>query len=90
MAASEPTMKPYRTGWIWAILTFFLVTGTVASAFVVYGLTDLWPSGAHLDAALAVGLGLLVAILSLLFLAGLLYRIDRLRGVPHRRVELFE
>ena len=89
MAASSP-IRPYRTGWIWAILTLFLITGTVAAAFVVYGLTDLWPSGAHLAALLAVGLGLVGAVLSLLFLAGLLYRIDRLRGVPHRRVELFE
>jgi hypothetical protein len=90
MAPRRPPTSPYRTGWIWAILTFFLVIGTVASAFVVYGATDLLPAGDLAGGALAIVLGLGVAVLAFLFLAGLLYRIDRLRGVPHRTVRLFE
>jgi hypothetical protein len=81
---------PYRTGWIWAILTFFLIVGTVASAFVIYGATALLPAGAYVDGAVVILAGLVVAVLAFLFLAGLLYRIDRFRGVPHRTVKLFE
>jgi hypothetical protein len=34
--------------------------------------------------------GALVAALSFLFMAGILYRVDRYRGTPGRRIELFE
>jgi len=87
MGEGRPT---YRTGWLWAVLTLLLITGTVGSAFVVYGLTDLAGTGRWFPDALEAAAGFVVAALSLLFLAGMLYRVDRLRGVPHRRVGLFE
>jgi hypothetical protein len=85
----EPAPK-YRTGWLWAVLTGILVVGTAASAFVIYGITVLVPSGLWLYAGLAILGGAVVATISLLLVAGLLYRVDRLRGVPHRTVNLFE
>ena len=87
MASGAPR---YRTGWLWAVLTLLLVFGTVASASVVYGVTALWAQGAWLAGAVVIGVGGFVALMSFLLLAGLLYRVDRLRGVPHRRVTLFE
>lgn len=30
------------------------------------------------------------AVLCVLFVSGILYKVDRLRGVPHREVALFE
>ncbi|HTS33285.1 MAG TPA: hypothetical protein VMI55_05030 [Thermoplasmata archaeon] len=46
-------------------------------------------AGQPLD-AIALGVGVLVALLSFLFMAGILYRVDRYRGTTGRRVELFE
>ena len=87
---AEAVARAYRTGTLWLVLTFFLFVGTVAAAFVVYGVTGLLASGAVLpDLPIAV-LGGVVASIALLFLTGILYRIDRLRGVPHREVRLFE
>ena len=37
-----------------------------------------------------LGVGVVVALLSFLFMAGILYRVDRYRGSTGRRVELFE
>lgn len=80
----------YRTGALWAVLALLLLVGTVAAATFVYGLTDLyatrrlWP-----DLAVLVG-GAFVATFVLLLITGILYRVDRLRGVPHRRIELFD
>ncbi|HEY6238130.1 MAG TPA: hypothetical protein VIZ68_02965 [Thermoplasmata archaeon] len=80
----------YRTGALWGVLCVLLLIGTVASAFVVYGVTDLFATGRILrDLGLAIA-GAAVASLAFLFLSGLLYRVDRLRGVAHRRVALFE
>jgi hypothetical protein len=31
-----------------------------------------------------------VTVLCVLFVSGILYKVDRLRGVPHREVALFE
>ena len=78
----------WRTGALWGILGVLLVVGTVGAATVVYGLTgmaagDLWD-------LLAVALGAVVAALAFLFMAGILYRVDRYRGATQRRVELFE
>lgn len=88
MAADEPVR--YRTGWLWVILTLLLIVGTAASAFVVYGATDLAATGHWIpDLATILG-GLGVAAFAFLLLAGMLYRVDRLRGVPHRVVNLFE
>ncbi|MGI0132864.1 MAG: hypothetical protein ACREDK_07245 [Thermoplasmata archaeon] len=80
----------YRTGWLWGILALFLMLGTVAAAFVVYGLTDLWSTGRwfpDLPITLAAGFA---ATFLLLLITGILYRVDRLRGVPHRQVRLFD
>jgi putative exporter of polyketide antibiotics len=87
---SEPSKSGYRTGWLWGVLTILLLIGTVAAAFVVYGLTDLFATGNWaLDVPAFVGGGV-VASIAMLLLTGILYRVDRLRGVPHREVRLFE
>ena len=85
-AAGTPT---YRTGWLWLTLGFFLMVGTVGSAFVVYGALGLW-NGELLPYLPITVVGGFTAVLSLLLLTGMLYRVDRLRGVPHREVALFE
>ena len=87
---AEPDRPRYRTGWLWIVLTLLLIVGTVASAFVVYGITDLVGTGRWFPDALEALGGAVVAALALMLLAGMLYRVDRLRGVPHRTVRLFE
>jgi hypothetical protein len=87
---SEPAPRKYSTGWLWGVLAILLMVGTVAAAFVVYGLTDLFANGNWLiDVPAFVG-GAVVASVAMLLLTGILYRVDRLRGVPHREVRLFE
>ena len=66
----------------------FLVFGSVGLATIVYGLTGLL-AGAWWD-VIALGIGGLMTTLSFLFMAGILYRVDRYRGVTDRRIELFE
>ena len=86
---SEPDERPkWRTNVIWGILAVLLVFGSVGAATFVYGLTWLL-AGAWLGAVIATA-GAFVAFLAFLFMAGILYRIDRYRGVNGRRVELFE
>ncbi|HYK93458.1 MAG TPA: hypothetical protein VEY07_05390 [Thermoplasmata archaeon] len=86
---SEPA-PAYRTGPLWAVLTLLLLGGTVSSAFFIWGLTDLYGSGRWLlDVPVLIGSGFLATFLFLL-LTGVLYRVDRLRGVPHREVRIFE
>lgn len=81
---------PYRTGVLWGVLALFLLTGTLGAAGVVYGFTGLLAAGRWwVDGPVLLASGL-VAVLSLLFLSGILYRVDRLRGVAHREVRLFE
>jgi membrane associated rhomboid family serine protease len=85
--APTPT---YRTGTLWAVLSVFLLIGTAASAFLVFGVTQSLAGGPLLvDAPIAVAGGA-IAGFAVLVLVGLLYRVDRLRGVPHRRIDLFE
>ena len=80
----------YRTGALWGVLTLLLLFGTVSAAFLVYGISDLWATGRILfDVPVIVGAGFASAIL-LLLVIGVLYRVDRLRGVPHREVRLFD
>jgi hypothetical protein len=87
---SELGAPAYRTGWLWVVLAAFLGIGTVAAAFVVYGLTQLLATGDWLlDVPLFVG-GAVVASIAMLLVTGILYRVDRLRGTPHREVRLFE
>ena len=84
-----PPSVRYRTGALWGILAVLLLVGTVGAAFFVYGVTDLWGTGRAIDLAIAAG-GAVVATVALLLLVGMLYRVDRVRGVPHREVRLFE
>ena len=86
----SPPAPPYRTGWLWGVLALLLMIGTVASAFVVYGLTDLVGTGRWFPDAVEALLGAVVAGFALLLLTGMLYRVDRLRGTPHRTVRMFE
>ena len=80
----------YRTGVLWGVLGLLVLVGTVAAAYFVYGLTDLFAHGRYLvDVPAMVG-GAFVAGLAFLFLSGILYRVDRLRGVAHKEVQLFE
>jgi hypothetical protein len=78
----------WKTAVLWEILAVFLVFGTVGSAGFVYGVLGLF-AGVWTDAIVAV-VGAVVAILCFLFMAGILYRVDRYRGVTGRRVMLFE
>jgi hypothetical protein len=80
----------YRTGALWGVLTVLLFVGTLASAFFVYGLTDLFATGRYLFDVPILMVGAFTAGVALLLIVGVLYRVDRLRGVPHRRVELFD
>ena len=87
--SSPPEETPvWRTGTLWGVLAVLLVFGAVGSATLVYGLLALW-AGSWLGAAEAA-LGTVVALLALLFMIGILYRVDRYRGAVGRRVELFE
>jgi len=86
---SEPERPPkWRTNVLWGVLALFLVFGSVGGATFVYGLEWLL-AGAWFGVILA-GIGAAVAFLAFLFMAGILYRVDRYRGVNGRRVELFE
>ncbi|MGA8664082.1 MAG: hypothetical protein WB809_03310 [Thermoplasmata archaeon] len=62
--------------------------GSVGLATIVYGITGIL-AGQPWD-AVALPIGGAVAVLSFLFMAGILYRVDRYRGVEGRRVALFE
>jgi hypothetical protein len=87
---SEPKVPQYRYGTLWGVLTLLLLGGIVSSAFVVYGLTDLFTTGrVLLDVTIVVVGGFLCSVM-LLLIIGILYRVDRVRGVPHRRIELFD
>jgi hypothetical protein len=86
---SNETNRPsWSTAPLWGILAVLLVFGTVGAATFVYGILELLSGSLWGLAALA--LGGLVAVLAFLFMAGILYRVDRYRGANQRRVELFE
>ncbi len=88
---SESVGAPrYHTGRLWGILALLLLLGTVAAAAVVFGFTDLLATGHVLVDVPIMAVGAVVASLALLLLSGLLYRVDRIRGVIHREVKLFE
>jgi len=86
---SEPDDRPqWRTTVLWGVLAVFLVLGSVGVATFVYGLT--WLLAGEWVGLVVAGVGAVVAFLSFLFMAGILYRVDRYRGANGRRVELFE
>ena len=91
MTEAESSENPrYHTGPIWVVLTLLLLAGTVAAAFFVFGLVDLFGRGRWVvDIPLILVSGF-AATFFLLLVTGVLYRVDRLRGVPHREVSLFE
>ena len=75
---------------LWTILLLLSLGGTVSATYVVWGLSDLLTTGRYLlDVPVAVIAGFFAA-LCVLLVTGILYRVDRLRGVPHREVALFE
>lgn len=86
---SDTEERPvWKTGWLWGVLAILLGVGTLGAATFVFGVTvllagDVW-------GILFVGFGGLVAVVAFLLMAGVLYRVDRYRGTPQRRVELFE
>ena len=86
---SDQSDRPvWRTNVLWGILAVFLVIGSVGGATFVYGLT--WAlAGVWFGLGVAV-FGAGVAFLAFLFMAGILYRVDRYRGANGRRVEFFE
>jgi len=84
-SAEKPT---WTTGVLWWILGGFIVLGSVGLAAIVFGITgglagQLWD-------LVAIPVGAVVAGIAFLFIAGILYRVDRYRGATERRVELFE
>ena len=87
MSNDEPR-PTWQTGTLWGILAVLLVFGTVGAATFVYGVLGV-VDGSLLD-LVAVALGGGVAALAFLFMAGILYRVDRYRGVTQRRIEFFE
>ena len=87
MSAEAPK---YRTGVIWGVLTLLMVLGTVAAATTVYAFLGLVGSNQYLLDGLLFVVAAGASVFLIMLIAGILYRIDRLRGVPHRRVELFE
>jgi len=87
--SSSPNETPvWRTGTLWGILAVLLVFGAVGAATFVYGCLALL--GGNLLGVGVAAFGAVVAILALLFMIGILYRVDRYRGVVGRRVEFFE
>jgi hypothetical protein len=77
-----------RVNTLWVILGVLVVLGSVGAATVAYGVSGA-AAGQPWD-LLAVPIGAALALLAFLFTAGLLYRVDRYRGVADRRIELFE
>ncbi len=82
-----PADKP-RTGALWGVLAVFLVLGAVGAATFVDGLLGL--AGGDWFAGIIAAVGAFVAFLAVLFMIGILYRVDRLRGAVGRRVAFFE
>lgn len=62
--------------------------GATGLATIAYGITGVL-AGQPWD-LIVLGVGVVIAVLSFLFMAGILYRVDRYRGTAGRRVELFE
>ncbi|MGB6500887.1 MAG: hypothetical protein WBG19_05770 [Thermoplasmata archaeon] len=84
----EATRPRWSTGVLWGILAVFVVFGSVGAATVVYGAMSL--AGGDLLGFLFLAAGAVATLLAFLFTLGILYRVDRYRGVTGRRVELFE
>jgi hypothetical protein len=80
----------WNTNVLWGILAVFLVVGTLGGALFVFALTVWLLAGALVLGAVFAAIGATVAFLAFLFMAGILYRVDRYRGVNGRVVKFFE
>lgn len=89
MSDAEPVPQ-FRTGALWGVLAILLVVGTVAAAAVVYGVTNWLLGGTWWIALLTIGVGAVVSVIALMLMVGVLYRVDRFRGTPHKEMRLFE
>ncbi|MFZ0890977.1 MAG: hypothetical protein WB778_01635 [Thermoplasmata archaeon] len=88
---SEVGAEPqFRTGALWGVLAVLLVIGTVAAAVVVYGASNWLLGGPWWIALPTIGVGAVVSVVALLLMLGVLYRVDRFRGTPHKEVRFFE
>lgn len=85
---SSPETPKWTTGTLWMVLGGFIVLGSVGMASIVFGITGAL-AGRFVD-LVAIPIGGVLAVLAFLFIAGILYRVDRYRGATERRVELFE
>jgi hypothetical protein len=87
--STDPTRElRRRINRLWLMLAGFLVLGATGAATVAYGVSE--ALAGQLWQLFTVPLGLVRALLSVLFIAGLLYRVDRYRGATERRIALFE
>ncbi|MCL4309115.1 MAG: hypothetical protein M1606_03375 [Candidatus Thermoplasmatota archaeon] len=89
--APAPETPTWSTGVLWGLLAAFLLPGTAAVGILAYAVA-VWIALDHdyfFGAIVAISTGV-VAFLCFLFMAGILYRVDRYRGVDHKVVKLFE
>jgi peptidoglycan biosynthesis protein MviN/MurJ (putative lipid II flippase) len=85
---TEPETPKWKTGTLWGVLCVFLVLGSVGLATIAYGILGILDG--QWWTLVAFPIGAAMAVLSFLFMAGILYRVDRYRGIEGRRVALFE
>ena len=86
---NNPAASPkWNTTSLWGVLLGFLIVGTAGGATFVYGILGV--AAGNLWYLLVATAGGTMAFLAFLFIAGILYRVDRYRGANQRRVELFE
>lgn len=83
-------MPQWNTNVLWGILAVLLVVGTLGGALFVFALTVWVLAGALVLGLVFAAIGALVAFLAFLFMAGILYRVDRYRGANGRVVKFFE
>ncbi len=88
MTDGPPAKPESRTGALWGILAILLVFGAVGAATCVDGL--LGALSGEWTGPIVAAFGAIVAFLALLFMVGVLYRVDRYRGALGRRLEFFE
>ncbi len=88
MSSDSGTTPTWNTGPLWGLLAVLLVLGTVGAATFVFGVLGV--VGGDSLYWIAVAIGGVVAFLDFLFMAGILYRVDRYRGANARRIEFFE
>jgi purine-cytosine permease-like protein len=87
---SDSTVPQYRTGTLWGVLALFLFVGSLAAAFFVYGVTSFLSTGEWLPFLPVAIAAAIVASVTMLLITGILYKVDRLRGTPTRRIGLFD